>query len=704
MNKPNNEKIILDSNQREKLIQQALSYAEQDIPVVGCSIYYKNGKLVKHPPFKGGFCKENLTTDSEKIKNMFSKENIVAIGTMPEECEFNIIDIDPKSDKAGRGKDELLEALKEIVSVPDTLTVQTISNGRHIYYTTDTSIIGGVRFFDPTLPVDLLPHNKNSAGIILPDGINYHILDCPDDAYNDFKKYIKPLPVEIIKKGKLKDEPQDQGEPQKERVEQRRRAYTIKECVKYLSIIAKSKNQYADNYNTCIQVVGFGLHNNFAGSDVGLELFHDFCSKSDKYSPEWCIDKWQTFGADSGKRKITFTSVIALAVEAQENILRERFQTFFYISKSNTYWNSTSEGSIFDNMQTPQNMRVMHGGDFSKAIDNEVFSNNFISQLVYEPGGDRFIKEKGQLFLNTYEPPQIVPENKKPEMFLKHMEYMFPEEDQRLHILRYIAHMIQKPKAKIKHALCIIGNPGIGKSYFSEMLKAILGESNVTEPTNEAVAERWTGWAEHAQVCVLNEIYQSDKKHFADKMKPFITDSTLEIRKMQQNPYSIKNYMNIISFTNSEAPLFLEEHDRRWFIVKCPGTPMEGEYYKKLFNEVKEHPGRILKYLQSVNLEEFNLNLAAPKTEAKAEVTKQSKGAFEYWLTEQIEDNMSPLNTEFSMETLFTSCPDDIKFNRKAAAAILKKSGFKNKFINTRDKRGRFWYNAKNNFRTAAGY
>ena len=47
------------------------------------------------------------------IVETFSNKIISAIGTMPEECGFNIIDVDPKSDIEGRSEEELIDFIKK---------------------------------------------------------------------------------------------------------------------------------------------------------------------------------------------------------------------------------------------------------------------------------------------------------------------------------------------------------------------------------------------------------------------------------------------------------------------------------------------------------------------------------------------------------------------------------------------------------------
>jgi RecA-family ATPase len=275
--------LRLNTEQREQLISQALSYARQGIPVVPCKIVQLgNGKLSKYPPIAGGFCVENLTTDEDKIKKLFSTQNIIAIGTLPSVCGFNVIDIDVKED--GRGAGELLSELRERFDTPDTLLAQTISNGWHLFYKNPEPVIGGVRFFGKDLPIDLLPHNGKS-GMILPDFINYFFVD-NDEAYTNMSGAMTILPESIRRMG-------SENKSQIIRPEHDRYRGDIPLCEEMREAIIEAF-KYLDFSNRDLWV-NSGHAIKTLDSDEAKVLWLDWSSQYSGFDLRYAEEKWKTF-------------------------------------------------------------------------------------------------------------------------------------------------------------------------------------------------------------------------------------------------------------------------------------------------------------------------------------------------------------------------------------------------------------------------
>lgn len=53
--------------------------------------------------------------------------------------------------------------------------------------------------------------------------------------------------------------------------------------------------------------------------------------------------------------------------------------------------------------------------------------------------------------------------------------------DDHTHIIRYLAHRVQRPYEKINHALLLGGNQGIGKDTLLEPVKRAIGPWNFAE-------------------------------------------------------------------------------------------------------------------------------------------------------------------------------------------------------------------------------
>lgn len=66
-----------------------------------------------------------------------------------------------------------------------------------------------------------------------------------------------------------------------------------------------------DDYDTWLQTI-FSIHHEAGGSDEGLELAHEFSSRSGKYDPDAVDDKWRSSSADRPKGR-TAATIYAMA-------------------------------------------------------------------------------------------------------------------------------------------------------------------------------------------------------------------------------------------------------------------------------------------------------------------------------------------------------------------------------------------------------
>src|SRR5262245_13849739 len=95
-------------------------------------------------------------------------------------------------------------------------------------------------------------------------------------------------------------------------------------------------------------------------------------------------------------------------------------------------------------------------------------------RLVAEGG---WINRPGCTILNLYRPPTLQLGNPKlATPWLEHAHRIYPNEAD--HIIRFLAHRVQRPGEKINHALLLGGDPGIGKDTMLEPVKHAVGPWN----------------------------------------------------------------------------------------------------------------------------------------------------------------------------------------------------------------------------------
>lgn len=271
-----------------------------------------------------------------------------------------------------------------------------------------------------------------------------------------------------------------------------------------------------------------------------------------------------------------------------------------------------------------------------------------VDSPVYVPGAPRFIKERGQEYLNFWVPREITSAAGNVEPFIEHLSYLFPVDEERQTIEQYIAHHIQSPGDKIHWAPIVCGLPGTGKSFLGEVVEKMLGEKNVSRPSNESIHEIYNGWMKRAQIVVVQELMSDGRRELMNKLKPMITDPIVSVREMHKQSYEMPNHCNFMFFTNHKDAIIIEENDRRWFVVHSPAIPKAPEEYVKLFSWLHEEQTApaLMHWAENVDMTGFLPKAHAPKTGARAELVKMSMTPLAAWISSGIEENAWPFNLD----------------------------------------------------------
>ncbi|MEK9809188.1 MAG: primase-helicase family protein [Candidatus Nanopelagicales bacterium] len=169
-----------------------------------------------------------------------------------------------------------------------------------------------------------------------------------------------------------------------------------------------------------------------------------------------------------------------------------------------------------------------------------------------------------------------------PTPWLKHVERMLPDPDEREHVLNVMAFKVQNPRVKINHAILHAGISGSGKdTMWYPLFYAIGGPDlvNVKLVRNEEVTSQW-GYAMESEVMVINELRQAeakDRRALENTLKPLLAapPDYLPVNRKGLHPYDALNRLQVVAFSNERAAISLPSDDRRWFVVwsEAPRLP-----------------------------------------------------------------------------------------------------------------------------------
>lgn len=264
---------------------------------------------------------------------------------------------------------------------------------------------------------------------------------------------------------------------------------------------------------------------------------------------------------------------------------------------------------------------------------------HYVHLSVYMPSAGALFTHRGHACVNTFHPNSlpVAADVLSPgdldaiALIERHLLLLCGgRRDIANHILGWVAHNVQHPGVKINYSPMIQGIEGCGKSVIGDLIAAGIGEANIKKISPQTLSDSaFTGWAMGGCVCILEEVRLLGHNRFdvINKVKPLITDSTIEVHPKGVDPYTVPNTMNYMAFTNYKDALPLNDTDRRWLVVFAPWASIAdfskeiGEspdtYFDRLHAAIRGHGPGIRRWLLDRDLFTFDPHGRAPHTEEK---------------------------------------------------------------------------------------
>lgn len=202
-------------------------------------------------------------------------------------------------------------------------------------------------------------------------------------------------------------------------------------------------------------------------------------------------------------------------------------------------------------------------------------NDDFVPQwdLYFDPQDDTIVDEEANR-INLYVPSKYYREERRkgPWPIIKRlMLHAVANNDETSetwkHWINWLAVIVQK-RVKTRSAYVLSGTYGTGKSLISNaILKPLLGNKYVALKRNRELEDKFIGWLENSIVVAVDEAQVAGKEHketIHQELKNWITEPTVDIRRMNTDTYEVPSYVNFIFASNKRDPVQLDAKDRRF--------------------------------------------------------------------------------------------------------------------------------------------
>jgi hypothetical protein len=263
----------------------------------------------------------------------------------------------------------------------------------------------------------------------------------------------------------------------------------------------------------------------------------------------------------------------------------------------------------------------------------------------YMPGAEPLFEQDKQRFANRYRSdlgapmPDVLTHADRAAFALlgEHIRNLIPEPTDQRVFLDYLTYCIQFPGKKINWVILLQGQEGDGKTYFAQLCARMLGADNVRMISGEALKGQFTGWADSGHMGFIEEIKLHGHSGYEtlNKIKPYLTNATVPIRRMRQEEYQVPNVMNHILFTNFRDAVPLEETDTRYYVIFSrwgnrsafdAWRAANPGFFARLYGDLDSHAGAFRKFFMEREISaDFRPKDRAPVGGDKAEMAQLSR-------------------------------------------------------------------------------
>jgi hypothetical protein len=279
---------------------------------------------------------------------------------------------------------------------------------------------------------------------------------------------------------------------------------------------------------------------------------------------------------------------------------------------------------VLDEEGKPKKLRASAWLDRNKPVEQTTWApglSTMIEGRLTSEGG--WIEREGVSCFNLYRPaPVISGDPRKAGRWIDHVNHVYPEDAE--HIIRWVAHRVQRPAEKINHALVLGGSPNIGKDSLLEPVKRAIGAWNWQDISPRDLLGRFNGFAKSVilRVNEARDLGDINRFQFYDHMKVYTAAPPDVLRVDEKNirEYYVPNCCGVIGTTNYKTDgMYFPADDRRHYVAwsflakENFGQSYWDELWAWYENGGDQH---VAAYLAQLDITGFNPKAPPPKTPA----------------------------------------------------------------------------------------
>ena len=219
-------------------------------------------------------------------------------------------------------------------------------------------------------------------------------------------------------------------------------------------------------------------------------------------------------------------------------------------------------------------------------------------------------------------------------LFLKHLREVVCNDNPEYfdYLIKWLAHMIQKPEDKPGVAIVIKGKKGTGKDTPFEYVGRLIRNHYVTIANQEQLVGKFNRHLERVLLLHMQEGYWAGSKSAEGALKHLITSEDVLIEPKGMNAFPVKSVLRLFISSNEKWVVPASEDERRYFVLEISNKRRGDHAYFAALRHEMDHggPSALLHYLLNLDLTGFQVR-DVPDTVALAEQKVEGLKNVERW-------------------------------------------------------------------------
>lgn len=242
-------------------------------------------------------------------------------------------------------------------------------------------------------------------------------------------------------------------------------------------------------------------------------------------------------------------------------------------------------------------------------------------------------------------------------LWLDHIEYLIPDEEQRTTVIKYLAFTLQRPDVKIAYTILHRGAQGVGKDI---MLVPVMRGLGISSVGSIKVSDAVDGWGDHLarkKFLIIEEVDKAQNRTVNNALKTLLAPTATGVKTLNIKGGQVitqLDCLNTYMMSNRRNPISLEKDERRYFVVDSWIQKKEPAYYTHLDGWIKNGgSAHVVDYLINLDISDFQYNAPPSITDGMVEMQESGKYDYEMAIEELINEMKSPFQMPvFTLTTL----------------------------------------------------